>query len=938
MATILLNGVVTDASTLTGTDLADKLTVSGGVDGLSAQLSGGDDLLEVYADSENLGDVELRLGSGDDVIEARAEDGTNPNNINDVNNFVGLPMTMGGLVTGGQGDDAIDLGDGLVTLTGTVKGNEGEDTIEIARVNGGLVQGLADDDAITIGLSTRRDFGAGSRAEVSLNNATINASAGEDTIDVEDEAVLTNSTIRGNEGDDTIEIDEDTKAVGSVSIEGNAGDDTIDSTGLSGSATIRGGSGNDTLTVGDGQTVFGGKGTDTFIIASEGGAVLGDYDNLEGGDLDCFCDEDIRVDGWQFDVANYDVNTNVYTSASSWTGDIKVKAVAVGDGDGDTAVAILTKTKTETLTAFAVARAFITATTAAGKVQAKLADVNGDYQVTYPAIGNFKTGKTFENGQSGPDFKTDNEGIGQAFASAEGLFYKRNFITTAGGGQKLQVKGYVNPVTARTYTSFEKGDFSFLQLTSKDAVGVEVGQKLFYNDVTNATVKNHWASYTKEKNTIETKTLKQINFGTAAFDTITTGKAYMVITKGLDSNKVYKTETITQADAKATATAKLDLDGRFQAWQGVTKKQATWTSKTDAGKTINTVDGNYFRQITAGAGFGQRVNVGGKLFRTTAGTNAVTGPVQTFTNDAGDTYKFTTIKFGTVKNRQTGTLLGTKDLLYTTLQNRGLLTLTTTAKYKTAAVGTNTYIKVTKTVGVNNTNVTQDDYVTATGKLVMKIQASDYDTAKASAALNTVVRRMTVTGTELPVTTCPAFPTIETLDNRRVDGFGRQGEVTGDFNKQYVFTSNPFTLTKRPGGTVIVSGLNTIANALGRKGSVLTTNDLNNTGRGFGQGFFSASAFTVDALEKEGFGSKAVTEASDDAQGVPFRVLFLDNDEADNGLYVVSGLANYKDGDLTGLRTNPTTVGGSTMAGKHTIVKVSGDKGHPIELSDISFI
>ena len=265
MATILLNGVVTDASTLTGTDLADKLTVSGGVDSLSAQLSGGDDLLEIYADSENLSDVELRLGTGDDVITARAEDGTNDNNINDGDDFVGLPMTMGGLVTGGEGDDAIDLGDGLVTLTGTVKGNQGEDTIEIARVNGGLVQGLSDDDDITIGLSTTVDFGAGSQAEVSLNNATINGSSGKDTIDVEDEAVLTNSTIRGNEGDDTIEIDEDTKAVGSVSIEGNAGDDTIDSTGLSGSATIRGGSGNDTLTVGDGQTVFGGKGTDTFI-------------------------------------------------------------------------------------------------------------------------------------------------------------------------------------------------------------------------------------------------------------------------------------------------------------------------------------------------------------------------------------------------------------------------------------------------------------------------------------------------------------------------------------------------------------------------------------------------------------------------------------------------------------------------------------------------
>ena len=50
MATILLNGVLTNASTLTGTDLADKLTVSGGVDGIEANLLGADDLIEVEAE------------------------------------------------------------------------------------------------------------------------------------------------------------------------------------------------------------------------------------------------------------------------------------------------------------------------------------------------------------------------------------------------------------------------------------------------------------------------------------------------------------------------------------------------------------------------------------------------------------------------------------------------------------------------------------------------------------------------------------------------------------------------------------------------------------------------------------------------------------------------------------------------------------------------
>merc|ERR1711990_1363166 len=104
-------GVATDASSLSPTENADKLTVRGSEDGLSVNLAGGDDLLEIYAASERLVNVELRLGTGDDEIQVRAEDGTFLNNVNDADNFVGLPMTLSGLVTGGQGDDDIDLGD-----------------------------------------------------------------------------------------------------------------------------------------------------------------------------------------------------------------------------------------------------------------------------------------------------------------------------------------------------------------------------------------------------------------------------------------------------------------------------------------------------------------------------------------------------------------------------------------------------------------------------------------------------------------------------------------------------------------------------------------------------------------------------------------------------------------------------------------------------------
>ena len=955
MATILLNGVVTDANSISGSENADKLTVSGGVDGLSAQLSGGDDLLEIYADSENLTDVELRLGTGDDEIEVRAEDGTNGNNINDGDDFVGLPMNLGGLVTGGEGDDEIDLGDGLVTLTGTVKGNEGEDTINIARVNGGTVQGLSDDDTINIGFQAGGDV-AGSQAEVSLTDASINGSSGDDVIRFIDDAVVTDSSIRGNEGDDTIIIsdefgavgdnvapDVEVEASGSVSIEGNAGDDTILATGLSGPATIRGGQGNDTLTVGGGQTVFGGKGTDTFIVASEGGAVIGDYDNLE--DQDCFCDEDIQIDGWQFDVAAYTVNTAKYTSASSWTGDIKVKAVAAGDGKDGQVTAKLTKTKTETLTAFAVARAFITDTTtlAKGKFLDALA-TNSDFEVKYPRVGNTKDGDTFVNGQSGPLFTTNNDGIGQAFASAQGAWYTR---IPAAGGQT--VKGYVNAVTAKTFTNFEKGDFSFLQLTNTAKVGVEVGQKLLFNDVTNATIKNHWASYTKSKQTLTDRTLQQINFGTAAFSTITTGKAYMVITKGLDTEKIYDTKILTNVDAAATATAVLTLDNAFEAWKRVALdpvKANNGSSKTDNGQfSWSRVEGMTMpaSKNVADPTNWLRVNLNGELtLLKTTGSAVTKQNVNTYPNTLtanGGAFKTTstTVKFLDAGKKVTGTLLSTNDLLWSTVTSRGLATLTTTASFSNTVKGVlnrpGPFIAVTRQVGINNTTLSDDDYRTRTGRLVMKVKASDIATAKATAAVNTIVERMTVTGTDLAITTCPSFPAVGELftangdPDRVVDGFAKHGDVTGDFNKNFVFTSNR-----------VLGRLNSISDATSN--GVLTSNALNDelAVLGFGQGFFSGAAFSVDALVKQDFGSQAVNEASDDAQGVPFRVLFLDTAGTDNGLYVVSGLANYNDGTLTGLRTNSGTVGGSTMAGKHTIVRVTGDKGHPIELSDITFI
>ena len=95
--------------------------------------------------------------------------------------------------------------------------------------------------------------------------------------------------------------------------------------------------------------------------------------------------------------------------------------------------------------------------------------------------------------------------------------------------------------------------------------------------------------------------------------------------------------------------------------------------------------------------------------------------------------------------------------------------------------------------------------------------------------------------------------------------------------------------------------------------------------------FFSATQFTPVALAAQGMGDNAM-----DAKGAPFRVLFFDNKGEDNGLYVMSGSANYKGGDVTAINTNPT--GTSAFGGKQTIVKVTGGKGYEISLSDINFV
>ena len=964
LATILLNGVAYDAANVT--DDNDKLTFRGGSsDALNVNLAAGDDLYEVDAEGENITNATMRGGEGDDVISVVAGD-QGDDDVDFINS-----ANIGGSLIGGPGEDTITVGDGIAVLTGTIKGNEDDDFITVANADGGFVQGNSGDDSIFVGFADNADGeAAGSNAAASLNNSSINGSAGDDQINIDAGGSVTDSTIRGNEGDDVIvaggidtnnyvpgdAVEGTVTAAGAVALEGNAGDDFIDGSAITGAAIIRGGKGDDTLIAGNGQTVFGGLGADTFTVGSAGGVFIEDFDkldldgNVNADDPDCFCDDEIAVQNISFETHTYDVERVKYTSASSWTGDIKVKAVANAAGNNDTARVTLAATKTETINAIAVARLFITETKTSLAQQA--GEALGAYagrleagipEVTFTNPGFTKGGKTFANGLAGAG------GIGGAFAQAEG-YWTQNEQTVKLGTANERVYGAVRNVIAQTNTNFDKPDFSFLQLKATNTVGVETNQKLVFSDITNATVKNHWASYNKVKET-NTNNLYTMNFGTANFDTVTLGKAFMVVTEGIE-DKAYTTKTLDVVGDTAKAQVTLDLENTFVAWH----KNLDGTGSRNSSDTFD--------------GLGAPAVV-----KTSGGARVKTGSWDRLTgNTAAGNQRF--VVGGAVVSAATAPALATdtltsRQLFYSTVVARGLATLSVTAR-NTGAAGLggnpgNSELNIaanpgggtakggiTQIVGTNNTGVRKDDFATVSSKLVMKIAVSETATAKASKALGTIVERTTIFGEDIPITTCPDFPTVSSLATRQVDGQAKHGDVVGTFNNRYLWADRTNNIRTVANATDVV--VNNFDATFGTPGNaselkrvlaadyqqIVTvgaktagTNVDNNNAAG--EGFFSASAFTAAALEAQGFGNVATAAAGNtDAQNVPFRVLFFDNDAASNGLYIMSGTANYNNGALTALNTNPMM--SSAMGGKHTIVKVTGGKGSVIELSDINLV
>merc|ERR1711990_137712 len=413
---------------------------------LSVDLAAGDDLVEIYADSEDVSDAEVRVSAGDDVIVVVANDGSQ-NIATDATQFAGLSVSLGDSLLGGPGADVIRLEDGLVQLTGAVKGNEDNDTIHVANINGGSVNGNAGNDTITIGTFATEE--AGSQAANAVSSGSVMGGKGDDTITVD--ATVTGSGVRGNEGDDTITLAGSTFS-GVTTVNGNAGDDTIDASGARGSITVIGGQGDDTLVVGNGQTVRGGLGADLFSIEASGGVTIEDYDEL--GKEACFCDDAIQIDGNKVELASYayDINRVESTSASSWVGNLKVKAVVDADNCPATAKVTYTATKTETLNATAVAFLKVTETKNTNTYSAATANPDP----AYPAKGFTQNGATFVNGLAGYEVGDARGGIGQGFASGTGFWLTSGNGLPAGNVTASSVK----LPYASTSAKFAKGDFS----------------------------------------------------------------------------------------------------------------------------------------------------------------------------------------------------------------------------------------------------------------------------------------------------------------------------------------------------------------------------------------------------------------------------------------------------------------------------------------------
>ena len=278
--------------------------------------------------------LELIGTNGDDILTG----GTG----NDLLSGLGGDDILSGLdgrdeIFGGSGDDLITGGDGNDTISGqsgddNISGNEGNDRL-FGDVGSDDIFGGDGDDTINGGSESDRLLGEAGDDDISggADSDRILGGDGDDALrgNMGDDTVLGgsgNDFVAGNDGNDSLlgENGDDTLSGGSGSdtLAGNAGNDLVrgnagadEVVGNDGNDTLSGEFGNDTLIggadsdllrgnlgddlligvdpnsdsnfgAGERDTLIGGGGSDTFVLADTNSVFYDDGDNFSAGDDD----------------------------------------------------------------------------------------------------------------------------------------------------------------------------------------------------------------------------------------------------------------------------------------------------------------------------------------------------------------------------------------------------------------------------------------------------------------------------------------------------------------------------------------------------------------------------------------------------------------------------------------------------------------------------
>ena len=249
------------ADTIDGATGADSISAGGGDDtvdyrGTEAGLDGGggtNTLILTTAASVNLGNADQTSGDATAVANFHNVDGS------------GLSANLS--LTGSSGDNVLTGGSGNDTLHGA----DGADALDA---------GSGNDTVDYWGHEISINGGLGTDTLVMKVAATINLGA------ASDQTTSDATNVQGFDNVDAGSLSSGVQIAGNAqanTIVGGAGDDTID--GATGADVIDGGSGNDTITFrGTEASLAGGSGTDTLVLAVQGGITTIDLSVASGAD------------------------------------------------------------------------------------------------------------------------------------------------------------------------------------------------------------------------------------------------------------------------------------------------------------------------------------------------------------------------------------------------------------------------------------------------------------------------------------------------------------------------------------------------------------------------------------------------------------------------------------------------------------------------------